>query len=163
MINRIATGTATTNAKEKQKVVMDDIQVTLSSILSHNAQLEDVSQVSLFIMLLTRVSTMDHRALCIYILLEATSEAVQAEFVRQGGLRVLVRWLDSAIESHKMQEVKGIMKICRKFPDVVEPLIRAEISLQLDKIRAMDSVDCEVLQRKVAKLSEALLRIEHNI
>jgi hypothetical protein len=74
------------------------------------------SRVSDLLVLMTRVVRSDHRALCLHIAGNSLAASCQKQFVMEGGLRILKRWVELAKDEGNVEELKTIVVLCRRLP-----------------------------------------------
>ena len=76
---------------------------------------------------MARISSLDHRALCLHVLAQRTSDDCRAEFVAAGGLRVLRRWMLAAIEEDRVGELRACLGLLSALPVDAESLRRCDL------------------------------------
>jgi len=95
---------------------LDNEEITLLGLLDSDGRLTLSSRMTEFMIMMTRVSRMDHRALLVEILTSQTSESCEKQFVSHGGLRLLKLWIKIAEEENNLHELIALVKLCRKLP-----------------------------------------------
>jgi len=95
---------------------LDNEEITILGLLDSDGRLTLSSRMTEFMIMMTRVSRMDHRALLVEILTSQTSESCEKQFVSHGGLRLLKLWIKIAEEENNLHELIALVKLCRKLP-----------------------------------------------
>ena len=96
--------------------ILDDTEMTIMGILDADGKLSVQGRLVEFMSLMARVTSADHRALCLHILQKCLSKPCQALFVEDGGLRLLKQWIKDAQEQKLINEIKTILKVLQKLP-----------------------------------------------
>ncbi len=99
--------------------VLDDLEISLLGILDSDSRIALKSKLGEFMVLMTRAVTMDHRALCMYVLEHCLTESCQKQFISDGGYRILKTWMRNAFEedvSGDYAEVVAIIHILKVLP-----------------------------------------------
>ena len=78
--------------------------------------LNELITIPFFIIRMTRVTRLDHRALLVEVLSQHTSESCEKLFVLHGGLRLLKIWIKIAEEENNLHELIQLVRLCRKLP-----------------------------------------------
>ena len=74
-----------------QNRILDDVEMTILGILDCAGMLSLCSRISEFIVVMTRVVKVEHRALCLRILSNCMTPKCGQSFITFGGLRLLKR------------------------------------------------------------------------
>jgi len=96
--------------------VLDDTEVAIMGILDSDGKISVKGRLAEFMSLMTRITKVDHRALCLHILQNCLSEVCQHAFIEEGGLRLLKQWIKVAQEQTCINELKSILKLLKKLP-----------------------------------------------
>ena len=134
-----------------QHRTLDDFEAVLANIIDDLGRVSSVERVSQLIVLMVRVSAIDQRAICLHILLQCTSDDCLLEFTRQGGYRVLSRWIARAAEEESLTELRTLLKLCRSLPVDEEQIRRAGLVQQVERVMELPLSHCETLKRKARK------------
>lgn len=134
-----------------QHRTLDDFEAVLVTILDEDGRLSSLEKVSPMVVLMVRVSAIDHRAICLHILLEGTSKDCLAEFALRGGYRVLTRWIARAAEEGSLKELRLLLKTCRSLPVIEDCIRRAGLIEQLYRVLDLPLPHCEATKRKARK------------
>lgn len=96
----------------------------------------------------------DHRVLCMEILLNHTAKELYAEFVLYGGYRLMKRWLHEAEEEGNTSELVFLLRVCRCLPFDSAAIKVAEIGKAIKRLQKYTTAsgDGEALQREVQAL-----------
>lgn len=105
-----------TDDNQSQKRLLDDIEMTLLGILDSDNCISLASRLSDFILLMTRITRLDHRALCLHILGNSLSPACSKQFLADGGFKILKRWIKQAGLEDNVDELCTIVMLCAKLP-----------------------------------------------
>ena len=105
---------------------------------------------------------MDHRALCLEIILNHFGSNQLHEFVQNGGYRILRRWLKNAEERDLVDEMSSILKICSILPFDTNAVKQSEIGkmikklqkFQLSKESTIHAVDINHFHKQVNQLMD---------
>jgi hypothetical protein len=116
------------------KRIVDDVEMALLSILDSDGILSLSYRVSEFIVLMTKITKVDHRSLCLNILSKLISTTCGHQFVTQGGLRLLKRWLKIAEEDDNINELCSILIALRKLPFDSQVVKETEIGKAVKKL-----------------------------
>jgi hypothetical protein len=100
--------------------VLDDTEITIMGILDADGKIAARMRLTEFMSLMTRITKVDHRVLCLHILQNCLSEPCQTYFVEDGGLRILKQWIKVAQEQTCINELKSILKLLKKLPPHME-------------------------------------------
>ena len=95
---------------------LDNEEITLLSLLDSDGRLSMSNRMTQFMILMTRITRMDHRALLIEILSQHTSDQCEKQFVLHGGLRLLKLWIKIAEDENNLHELIALVRVCRKLP-----------------------------------------------
>ena len=138
-----------------QKRLIDDTEMTLLGTLDSQGQLSLASRVSDFIVIMTRVVKIDHRALCLHILLNCMPLIpVAKSFISHGGLRLLKRWMIEAADNEKIDELCMIVKLLKALPFDLKAVKDIEIGKSIKKLRKLTSENSTTL----AKITKTLYK-----
>ena len=99
--------------------VLDDLEISLLGILDSDSRIALKAKLGEFMVLMTRAVTMDHRALCMYVLEHCLTESCQKQFISDGGYRILKTWMRNAFEedvSGDYTEVVAMIHILKVLP-----------------------------------------------
>jgi hypothetical protein len=102
------------------------------------------SRLTVLTILMTRVSIIDHRALCLYILTHMTSINCQKEFIHQGGLRILRRWIIDAKTSDRVDELITIIRALQMLPVDMRELLRSDLAKEIKLVSKFFSVNHDI-------------------
>ncbi len=130
--------------------VLDDLEISLLGILDSDSRIALMSKLSEFTVLMTRATTMDQRALCMYLIEHCLTDSCQKQFVSEGGYRILKTWMRSAFEEDtrgEYLEVAAIVHILKVLP----------VNQELAKTTGIGQLIKELKSKKIAvKEIEAL-------
>ena len=101
---------------QSQKRLLDDTEITILGLLDSSGVISQSSRVSDLLVLMTRVVKSDHRALCLHIAGQCMTEECGKLFVSMGGLRLLKRWVSLAEDEGAIDELRGIVSLCKRLP-----------------------------------------------
>ena len=96
--------------------LVDDVEMTLLGILDSDGMISTASRLSDFLVLLTRIVRMDHRALCLYLIGHNLSTSCSRQFVVDGGFKILKRWVKQAEDEDNVEELRTIVILCKQLP-----------------------------------------------
>jgi cell division septation protein DedD len=108
---------------------------------------------------MTRVTKMEHRALCLYVLTNSISLRSAQHFVKNGVFRLLKRWIKVAEEEDCVDELCTIVKLCKKLPFDTQIVKETEIGKAIKKLLKFKSetTSVEPLYSEVKSLMELWL------
>eukprot|EP01038_Epipyxis_sp_PR26KG_P013376 gene13376-17936_t len=140
-----AVGTIMSNDILKRRIVSEDMKfnkrhleneeiILLSLLDDETGSISSASSLTQLMVLMTRITKIDHRALCIHILLNNITKSCENLFVRNGGYRLLKRWLIAAEDDDGVEELKMIVKLCKKLPFDVKAIKETEIGKVIKKL-----------------------------
>ena len=133
---------------KSQKRLIDDMEMTILGTLDSQGQLSLASRVSDFIVVMTRVVKIDHRALCLHILLNCMPlTTVAKSFIGHGGLRLLKRWMIEAADNERIDELCVIVKLLKALPFDLKAVKDIEIGKSIKKLRKLTSEDTTTLSK----------------
>jgi len=132
------------------KRVVDDMEVTILSLFDEEDKISVASRLTQFIVLMTRMTKVDHRALSLHILSTSLSEQCQKQFVLEGGYRLLRRWIKLAKDDDCIDELEAIVELLRKLPFHAIAATETEIGKSVKFLKKMKS------QRSTVKLVEKI-------
>ena len=118
--------------------------MTLLGTLDSEGQLSLTSRVSDFVVVMTRVVKVDHRALCLHILLHCMPTAAAKAFIPHGGMRLLKRWMLEAAEDERVDELCSILKLLQHLPFDLQAVKDTEIGKSVKKLRKLQSETASV-------------------
>ncbi len=72
---------------------MDNEEITIVSLLDDVGNLSTQECLDAFIILMTRITRIEHRALCVEVLMNHLSKECETMFVAHGGFKILKRWI----------------------------------------------------------------------
>jgi hypothetical protein len=72
---------------------MENEEVAIVSLLDGDGNLSTQACLDAFMVLMTRITRIDHRALCVEVLMNRLDKAFEAIFVAHGGFKILKRWI----------------------------------------------------------------------
>jgi hypothetical protein len=117
-----------------QNRILDDVEMTLLGILDSSGMLSLCSRISEFIIVMTRVVKVEHRALCLHILSNCMESKCGQSFITFGGLRLLKRWIKVAEEEDCVNELRIIVNICKVLPFDGQAVKDTEIGKSIKKL-----------------------------
>ena len=134
-----------------QHRTLDDFESVVINIIDDCGRLSLLDRVPQLIVLMTRVSVIDQRAICLHILLQCSTGECLQEFTVQGGYRIVARWMARAAEEESLTELKMLLKLCRSLPISEEGIRRAGLVEQMERVLELPLPNCESLKRKARK------------
>jgi hypothetical protein len=139
-----------------QNRLLDDVEMTLLGILDSSGMLILSSRISEFIVVMTRIIKVEHRALCLHILSNCISTKCGQSFIAFGGLRLLKRWIKVAEEEDCVDELTVIVTLCKRLPFDGEALKVTEIGKSIKKLLKFrsSSTNLELLYTAVRSLMQ---------
>ena len=134
--------------------VLDDVEMTLLGILDSTGMLSLCSRISEFIIIMTRVVKVEHRALCLYILSNCMTSKSGQIFINYGGLRLLKRWIKVAEDEDCVDELQIIVTLCKLLPFDGQAIKETEIGKSIRKLLKFksNSTNIEALYTEVKDL-----------
>ena len=96
--------------------LLENEEIAVLGFLDESGKISVSSRLNEFMLLMTRVTKAEHRALCIHIISSKTTEQCKMDFTKFGGLRLVKRWLKTAEESDHITEMTALVKLCNKLP-----------------------------------------------
>ena len=72
---------------------MENEEIAIVCLLDQDGNLSTQTCLDAFMVLMTRITRMDHRALCVEVLMNRLGKACEATFVVHGGFKILKRWI----------------------------------------------------------------------
>ena len=119
---------------QAQNRVLDDVEMTLLGILDSSGMLSLCCRIPEFIVVMTRVVKVEHRALCLYILSNCMTSKCGQSFITFGGLRLLKRWIKVAEEEDCVDELRIIVTLCKLLPFDGQALKDTEIGKSIKRL-----------------------------
>lgn len=117
-----------------QNRILDDVEMTLLGILDSSGTLSLCSRIAEFIIVMTRVIKVEHRALCLHILSNCMESKCGQSFITFGGLRLLKRWIKVAEEEDCVSELRIIVNLCKVLPFDGQAVKDTEIGKSIKKL-----------------------------
>ena len=145
------------NEEKKSKTgpdgrVLDDVEMTIMGILDSDGKISVKGRLSDFMSLMTRITKVDHRALCLHILQNCISEICQHTFIEEGGLRLLKQWIKVAQEQSCINELKSILKLLKKLPLHKDYVLSSGIDVMMKQLKKWND---GALSKQVESLKNA--------
>lgn len=119
---------------QNQNRVLDDVEMTLLGIIDSSGMLSLSCRVPEFIVVMTRVVKIEHRALCLYILSNCMTSKCGQSFITFGGLRLLKRWIKVAEDEDCVDELRIIVTLCKLLPFDGQALKDTEIGKSIRRL-----------------------------
>ena len=141
---------------QSQNRILDDVEMTLLGILDSRGMLSLCSRISEFIVVMTRVVKVEHRALCLYILSNCMTSKCGQSFITFGGLRLLKRWIKVAEEEDCVDELRIIITLCKSLPFDAQAVKDTEIGKSIRRLLKFrsNSTNIEMLYTEVRNLMQ---------
>ena len=117
-----------------QNRILDDVEMTILGILDCAGMLSLCSRISEFIVVMTRVVKVEHRALCLRILSNCMTPKCGQSFITFGGLRLLKRWIKVAEDEDCVDELRVIVNLCKVLPFDGQALKDTEIGKSIRRL-----------------------------
>jgi hypothetical protein len=139
-----------------QNRILDDVEMTLLGILDSSGMLSLCSRISEFIVVMTRVVKVEHRAICLYILSNCMTPKCGQSFITFGGLRLLKRWIKVAEEEDCVDELRIIITLCKSLPFDAQAVKDTEIGKSIRRLLKFrsNSTNIEMLYTEVRNLMQ---------
>ena len=96
--------------------LLENEEIAVLGLLDESGKISVSSRLNEFMLIMTRVTKAEHRALCIHIISSKTTDQCKKDFTKFGGLRLVKRWLKTAEESDHITEMTALVKLCNKLP-----------------------------------------------
>lgn len=137
-----------------QNRILDDVEMTILGILDCAGILSLSSRISEFIVVMTRVVKVEHRALCLRILTKCMTPECGQSFITFGGLRLLKRWIKVAEDEDCVDELRVIVTLCKVLPFDGQALKDTEIGKSIRRLLKFrsDSTNLDLLFTDVRNL-----------
>jgi hypothetical protein len=141
---------------QSQNRILDDVEMTLLGILDSSGMLSLCSRISEFIVVMTRVVKVEHRAICLYILSNCMTPKCGQSFITFGGLRLLKRWIKVAEEEDCVDELRIIITLCKSLPFDAQAVKDTEIGKSIRRLLKFrsNSTNIEMLYTEVRNLMQ---------
>ena len=141
---------------QSQNRTLDDVEMTLLGILDSSGMLSLCSRISEFIVVMTRVVKVEHRAICLYILSNCMTSKCGQSFITFGGLRLLKRWIKVAEEEDCVDELRIIITLCKSLPFDAQAVKDTEIGKSIRRLLKFrsNSTNIETLYTEVRNLMQ---------
>lgn len=141
---------------QSQNRILDDVEMTLLGILDSSGMLSLCSRISEFIVVMTRVVKVEHRAICLYILSNCMTSKCGQSFITFGGLRLLKRWIKVAEEEDCVDELRIIITLCKSLPFDAQAVKDTEIGKSIRRLLKFrsNSTNIEMLYTEVRNLMQ---------
>ena len=123
-----------------QNRILDDVEMTILGILDCAGFLSLSSRISEFIVVMTRVVKVEHRALCLRILTKCMTPECGQSFITFGGLRLLKRWIKVAEDEDCVDELRVIVNLCKVLPFDGQALKDTEIGKSIRRLLKFRSI-----------------------
>jgi len=118
---------------------VDNEEATLLSILDGKGRISTSARLTEFMVVMSRVYKVDHRALCIHALATKLSEQCEKDFLKFGGYRIIKRWFQLAENEDSVGELVKLLKLCRKLPFDEAAIREANIGKVIRKLKKFKS------------------------
>ena len=118
--------------KELQRKV-DDVEHALMCLLDSEGRISLPGSMAELVVIMTKVSVVDHRFMALHMLLNDTTKDCQAHFVRCEGLRLLRRWMRLSQEEGRTELLRMCLALCRQLPFDENAVRRSEIGKAIKK------------------------------
>jgi hypothetical protein len=137
---------------QSQNRILDDVEMTLLGILDSSGMLSLCSRISEFIVVMTRVVKVEHRAICLYILSNCMTPKCGQSFITFGGLR----WIKVAEEEDCVDELRIIITLCKSLPFDAQAVKDTEIGKSIRRLLKFrsNSTNIEMLYTEVRNLMQ---------
>ena len=143
LTTRIRTG------RYKQRLT-DDFEAVLLWTLDSDGMVSSPSRVSTLIILMSRVTHLEHRALCLRVLSAHMPRHCQLDFVRQGGLRVLKRWIEAAQRADAVDELLVLVQLSSSLPFDKDAVLSTGIAKSIKRLAKHSSAKKNLPQLREA-------------
>lgn len=133
---------------------LDDEEVMVSSLVDQNGH---ISRIFDFMVVLTRIEKVcsvtvyglsvvqsfecrcdlpqiDHRLFCLELIKNYLTKEQSLQFVENGGLRILRRWMKIAEDADNVDELSFLLGVCEKLPFVESAVRHAEIGKSIKRL-----------------------------
>ena len=135
--------------------MIDNEETTILGFLDADGKLNNPGRLSEFMLFLTRIKRSEHRGICIHIIATKLNEQCEKDFTKNGGLRIIKRWLKTAEECDNITEIIALVKLCKKLP-FDEVAIRevgiGKVIRKLLKFQSPSGGDTSILSSQVESL-----------
>jgi len=95
---------------------IDNEEITILGMLDSKGKISSYSRLTEFMVFMTRIKKIEHRALCIQILASKMTDQCKKYFTAYGGFRLMKRWLKTAEEEDSVTELTTLVKLCKVLP-----------------------------------------------
>lgn len=134
----------------------DDVELLLISLMDHEGKISLCSRISDLVVIMTRISQVEHKALVMFIIESKLSELCKKEFVSQDGFKLLKKWLEEARNDGCIEQMRNIIAICKILPFDSKAIsnsgIGKFIKKDLSAFKSDDTVGMESLKNDVADI-----------
>ena len=112
---------------------IDDVEHAMVSLVGTDGMIHLESSMQEFVVVMTKISDSDHRAMALHLLLNKTTENCQRCFVSCEGLRILRRWMRAMQEEDRIEMLRTCLAVVRKLPFDEHAVRRSEIGKAIKK------------------------------
>lgn len=134
----------------------DDIELLLISLMDNDGKISMCSRISDLIVIMTRISQIDHRALAMFIIEKKLTDLCKKEFVSQDGFKLLKKWLEEARNDGCIEQMRTIIAICKILPFDSKAISNSGIGKFIKKdvstFKSEDTMGLDSLKNDVADI-----------
>ena len=134
----------------------DDIELLLISLMDNDGKISMCSRISDLVVVMTRISQIDHKALVMFILEKKLTDLCKKEFVSQDGFKLLKKWLEEARNDGCIEQMRTIIAICKILPFDSKAISNSGIGKFIKKevstFKSEDTMGLDLLKNDVADI-----------
>eukprot|EP01031_Cornospumella_fuschlensis_P043123 gene43123-52705_t len=139
------------------KRLLENEEIGLLSLLTAEEKVATQEHLLHLMRIMLRVEKIEHRALCMEILVNHLSEPqFYLDFANFGGYRLMKKWLKRADEEKVIPELRYLVQFLRKLPfdsSIIKSIELGKLIKRLQKITE-NTTENQILQKEVAWLME---------